>query len=141
MFIAFYLKRKDAKAQRMENEISHKIIGAAIEVHKILGGPGLLEGVYESCLCHELALRGLKTERQLAVPVIYKNSVVREPLYIDILVEGIVIVEVKATEKLHPIYEVQLLTYLRLTGRKLGLLVNFGQQYVKDGITRVVNDL
>lgn len=141
MFIAFYLKRKDAKAQRMENEISHKIIGAAIEVHKILGGPGLLEGVYESCLCHELAPRGLKTERQLAVPVIYKNSVVREPLYIDILVEGIVIVEVKATEKLHPIYEVQLLTYLRLTGRKLGLLVNFGQQYVKDGITRVVNDL
>jgi GxxExxY protein len=125
----------------MENEISHKIIGAAIEVHKILGGPGLLEGVYESCLCHELALRGFKTERQLAVPVIYKNSVVREPLYIDILVEGIVIVEVKATEKLHPIYEVQLLTYLRLTGKKLGLLVNFGQQYVKDGITRVVNDL
>jgi hypothetical protein len=93
----------------MENEISHKIIGAAIEVHRILGGPGLLEGVYESCLCHELA--------------------------------GIVIVEVKATEKLHPIYEVQLLTYLRLTGRKLGLLVNFGQQYVKDGITRVVNGL
>jgi GxxExxY protein len=125
----------------MENEISHKIIGAAIEVHKILGGPGLLEGIYESCFCHELALRGLKTERQLAVPVIYKNSVVREPLYIDILIEGIVIVEVKATEKLHPIYEVQLLTYLRLTGRKLGLLVNFGQQYVKDGITRVVNGL
>jgi GxxExxY protein len=125
----------------MENEISYKIIGAAIEVHRILGGPGLLEGVYESCLCHELALRGLKTERQLAVPVIYKNSVVREPLYIDILVEGIVIVEVKATEKQHPIYEVQLLTYLRLTGKKLGLLVNFGQQYVKDGITRVVNNL
>src|SRR5262245_32892536 len=95
----------------MENEISHKIIGAAIEVHRILGGPGLLEGVYESCLCYELALQGLKTERQLAVSVIYKNSVIREPLYIDILVEGIVIVEAKATEKLHPIYEVQLLTY------------------------------
>jgi GxxExxY protein len=125
----------------MENEISHKIIGAAIEVHRLLGGPGLLEGVYESCLCHELALRGLKTERQLAVPVIYKNSVVREPLYIDVLVEDLVIVEVKATEKLHPIYEVQLLTYLRLTNRKLGLLVNFGQQFVKDGITRVVNGL
>lgn len=141
MSIFLYLKRKDAKAQRMENEISHKIIGAAIEVHRILGGPGLLEGVYESCFCHELALRGLKTERQLAVPVIYKNSVVREPLYIDILVEGLVIIEVKATEKLHPIYEIQLLTYLRLTGKKLGLLINFGQQYVKDGITRVVNRL
>lgn len=125
----------------MENEISHKIIGAAIEVHRILGGPGLLEGVYESCLCHELALRGLKTQRQLAIPVIYKNSTVRDPLYIDILVEGLVIVEVKATEKLHSIYEVQLLTYLRLTGRKLGLLINFGQEYVKDGINRVVNGL
>ncbi len=74
----------------MENDISHKIIGAAIEVHKILGGPGLLEGVYENCLCHELALRGLKAERQLAVPVIYKNSVVRDPLFIDILVENMV---------------------------------------------------
>lgn len=125
----------------MENDISYKIIGAAIEVHRVLGGPGLHEKVYESCLCHELALQGLKTERQLAVPVIYKNSVVREPLYIDILVEGIVIVEAKATEKLHSIYEVQLITYLRLTGKKLGLLVNFGQQYVKDGITRVVNGL
>lgn len=124
----------------MENEISHKIIGAAIEVHRALG-PGLLEGVYESCLCHELELRGLKAERQLAVPVIYKNTVVREPLFMDILVEGMVIVEVKATEKLHPIYEVQLLTYLRLARKKLGLLVNFGQQYVKDGIVRVVNGL
>jgi len=101
----------------------------------------LLEGVYESCLCHELGLLGLRTERQSAVPVIYKNSVVRESLYIDILVEGKVIVEVKATEKSHPIYEVQLLTYLRLTARKLGLLINFGQQYVKDGIIRVVNGL
>lgn len=125
----------------MENEISHKIIGAAIEVHRILGGPGLLEGVYESCFCHELLLRGLKIERQLAVPVSYKGTAVREPLYIDILVQGIVIVEVKAVEKLHPIHQIQLLTYLRLTGRKLGLLVNFGQEYVKDGITRVVNRL
>ena len=125
----------------MENEISHKIIGAAIEVHRILGGPGLLEGIYESCLCHELILRGLTVERQLPVPITYKSSVVRDPLYVDILVEGRVIVEVKATEKLHPIYEVQLLTYLRLTGKRLGLLVNFGQEYVKDGINRVVNGL
>lgn len=125
----------------MENEISHKIIGAAIEVHRILGGPGLLEGVYESCFCHELQLLGLKVERQLAVPVSYKGTAVREPLYIDILVQNIVIVEVKAVEKLHPIHQVQLLTYLRLTGRKLGLLVNFGQEYVKDGIVRVVNGL
>ena len=125
----------------MENEISNKIIGAAIEVHKVLGGPGLLEGIYESCLCHELTLRGFKVQRQLAIPVNYKGSVIRDPLYIDILVEGLVIVEVKATEKLHPIHDVQLLTYLRLTGCKLGLLVNFGQEYVKDGIKRVVNGL
>ena len=75
----------------MENEISHKIIGAAIEVHRVLGGPGLLEWVYESCLCHELALRGFKVERQVAVPVNYKGTVIREPLYIDILVQGLVL--------------------------------------------------
>jgi GxxExxY protein len=125
----------------MENEISHKVIGAAIEVHRVLGGPGLLEGLYESCFCNELVLRGLKVERQVPIPVNYKGTIVREPLYIDILVQGIVIVEVKAVEKLHPIHQVQLLTYLRLTGRKLGLLVNFGQEYAKDGITRVVNGI
>lgn len=125
----------------MENEISHKIIGASIEVHRVLGGPGLLEGVYESCLCQELQLRGLKVERQLPVPVNYKGVSVRDPLYLDILVHDLVIIEVKAVEKLHPIHEVQLLTYLRLTERKLGLLINFGQQYVKHGITRVVNSL
>jgi GxxExxY protein len=139
--ISLLNERKAAKAQRMENKISHKIIGAAIEVHRVLGGPGLLEGIYESCLCHELALMGLRVQRQLAVPVNYKGSIVRDPLYIDILVEGLVIIEVKALEKLHPIHNVQLLTYLRLTGCKLGLLVNFGQEYVKDGTRRVVNGL
>ena len=125
----------------MEDEISYKVIGAAIEVHKILGGPGLLEGVYESCLCRELVLRGLKVQRQIAVPVIYKEEVVREPLIIDILVENKLIVEVKATEKESPLYKVQLLTYLRLTGLKLGLLINFGKESVKEGISRVVNGL
>jgi GxxExxY protein len=125
----------------MENEISNKIIGACIEVHRVLGGPGLLEGVYESCLCHELILQGFNVERQLAVPIYYKGSAVRDPLYIDILVNNLVIVEVKATEKLHPIHEVQLLTYLRLTSKKLGLLINFGQEYVKEGIKRLVNGL
>jgi|ERR1700758_1073626 GxxExxY protein len=125
----------------MENEISHKIIGAAIEVHKVLGGPGLLESIYESCLCHELTLRGLKVQRQVIVPVHYKGSVVKDSLYLDVLVDGMVIVEVKSSEKLHPIHEIQLLTYLRLTGKKLGLMINFGQEYVKDGIIRVVNGL
>jgi len=125
----------------MENEISYKIIGAAIEVHSTLGGPGLLESVYESSLCHELSLRGLKVQKKLTVPVEYKNVVVKDPLWLDILVENKVIIEVKATEKMHDIHQAQLLTYLRLTGMKLGLLINFGQECVKDGICRVVNGL
>lgn len=96
-----------------------------------------MKAVFVMSFCSQ----GLKVERQLAVPVSYKGTAVRDPLYIDILVQDIVIVEVKAVEKLHPIHQVQLLTYLRLTGRKLGLLVNFGQEYVKDGVTRVVNGL
>ena len=82
----------------MENEISYKIIGAAIEVHKVLGGPGLLESVYDSALCHELQLRGMKVQTQLIVPVKYKNTIVRDPLCLDILVENKVIIEVKAVE-------------------------------------------
>jgi len=123
----------------MEDEISHQIIGASIEVHRALGGPGLLESIYEAALCHELTLRGLRIQRQKPVQVIYKGEVIREPLFIDVLVEDKVIVEVKATEKNHPIYETQVLTYLRLTGIKLGLLINFGAPYVKDGVSRVIN--
>ena len=96
----------------MENELSHKIIGAAIEVHQVLGWPGLLESIYEAALCHELTLRGLQIQRQLPVQVIYKRMAIREPLYVDILVDNKVIIEVKATEKNHPIYETQVLTYL-----------------------------
>ena len=124
-----------------EDEISYKVIGAAIEVHKTLGGPSLLEGIYESSLYHELKLRGLKVERQVRVPVTYKGVEVREPLIIDLLVEEKLIIEVKATEKESPIHEVQLLTYLRLTGKKLGLMINFGRESVKKGISRVVNGL
>lgn len=125
----------------MENELSHKIIGAAIEVHRILGGPGLLESIYEAALCQELILRGMQIQRQLPVQVTYKGIIIKDPLYIDILVNNKVIIEVKATEKNHPIYETQVLTYLRLTGIKLGLLINFGNRHVKDGIGRIVNGL
>jgi len=125
----------------MEDEILYKIIGAAIEVHRTLGGPGLLESIYESSLCHELTLKGLQIQKQLIVPVKYKNTVVRDPLCLDILVENRVIIEVKATEKEHSIHQAQLLTYLRLRGVKLGLLINFGQDCVKDGVHRVVNGL
>lgn len=125
----------------MENELSHIIIGAAIEVHRNLGGPGLLESIYEAALCHELTLRGLQIQRQLPIEVIYKGVKVKEPLYLDILANNKVIIEVKAAEKNHPIYETQILTYLRLTGIKLGLLINFGNSHVKDGISRIVNGL
>jgi GxxExxY protein len=125
----------------MEDDISQKIIGAAIEVHRTLGGPGLLESIYQSALCYELQLRGLQLKTQLIVPIKYKNTVVKDPLLLDMLVENKVIVEVKATEKEHVIHHAQLLTYLRLTGIKLGLLINFGQESVKDGIHRVVNGL
>ena len=123
----------------MDNKLSGEIIGAAIEVHRLLGGPGLLESIYEAALCHELMLRGINYKRQLPVPVVYKGITIRDPLFIDILVENEVIVEVKATEKNHPIHETQVLTYLRLTDKKLGLVINFGNSHVKDGIFRVVN--
>jgi len=125
----------------MENELSYQIIGAAIEVQKTLGGPGLLEGLYESCLCQELILRGLKVQRQIPVPVTYKGKIIREPLVVDILVEDKIIIEVKATEIDNPLYKAQLLTYLRLTGLKLGILINCGKESIKEGISRVVNGL
>jgi len=125
----------------MENEISHEIIGSAIEVHKTLGGPGLMESIYEACLYQELKFRGLKIEQQLSFPVKYKGIEVKDSLRIDLLVEGIVIVEIKAIETLSSLHEAQLLTYLRLTQKKLGLLLNFGQQYLSEGTKRVVNGL
>ncbi len=125
----------------MENRLSNKIIGATIEVHKTLGGPGLLETIYEEALFYELTLQGINVQRQLPVQVLYKGITIKDPLYIDILVDNKVIIEVKATEKNNPIFETQLLTYLRMTGIKLGLLINFGNEFVKDGIARIANGL
>ena len=119
--------------------LSEKILGAAIEVHRGLGGPGLLEGIYEAALCHELAIQGLKVSRQVPVQVHYKGVLIKDPLYLDILVENKVIVEVKAQEQNNPIHQTQLLTYLRMTNLKLGLVINFGQGLVKNGVFRVVN--
>ncbi len=123
----------------MEDELSFKIVGAAIEVHRHLGGPGLLESIYESALCQELLLKGMRVKRQLPVTVKYKDVVIRDPLYLDILVEDKVIVEVKAVEKDNPIFKTQLLTYLRLTDLKLGLIINFGKYQVRDGVHRIIN--
>ena len=110
-----------------------------MEVHRTLGGPGLFESIYESALCHELSLQGLKIQTQVPLEVRYKGVIIRDPLILDILVENQIIIEVKATEKENPIHEVQLLTYLRLTGLRLGLVINFGNRYIKEGIRRIIN--
>ena len=122
-----------------ENEISKIVLDAAIMVHRTLGGPGLLESVYQDALVYELKTRGLKVEKEVLVPVRYKDVEVGDPLRIDILVEGCVVVECKATEKDNPIYAVQTLTYLRLLGLHLGLLINFGKETLIAGYKRVVN--
>lgn len=124
-----------------EDEIGYEIIGAAIEVHKTLGGPGLLESVYEEALIWELENRGLLVERQVSVPVKYKNQSLATPLRIDLLVEKLVIVENKAVVTYNSIFETQTLTYLRLMNLKLGLVINFGETFVKHGVHRVVNGL
>jgi GxxExxY protein len=122
-----------------ENDITAEIIDAAVEVHRTLGGPGLLESVYEEALAYELRLRHLFVERQKDVPVIYKEQVLTAPLRLDMLVSQQVIIECKATTDYNRIFEVQLLTYLRLTDLRVGLVINFGEPLVKNGIHRVVN--
>jgi GxxExxY protein len=125
----------------IENKIADHIIAAAIEVHKTLGGPGLLESLYEDALAYELELRKIPFKRQLAVPVLYKGIPLRDALRLDLLVEDRVIIEVKAVEKTLEVHSAQVLTYLRLTHRKLGLILNFGQPRLCDGISRIVNKL
>ena len=122
-----------------ENEISKHIVECAIEVHRTLGGPGLLESVYEEALCWELVQRGLRVERQIDVPILYKGQTLAAPLRLDIRIEKLVIVEVKATTAYNVVFEAQALTYLRLLDLRLALVINFGEKLVKDGIHRVVN--
>jgi len=126
---------------KRENQISRIIVGAAIEVHKTLGGPGLLESVYEEALAFEMVQRGCHIERQKTIPLVYKGQLLSMPLRLDLLVEDCVIVECKATTEYNPLFEAQVLTYLKLTGLKLGMVVNFGEKFVKNGIHRVVNGL
>lgn len=118
--------------------IMKEIIGSAIEVHRNLG-PGLLESTYELCLCKELELRGLKFERQEKLELNYKGIFIEEAYRIDIVVENEIILELKAVEELKDIHKFQLLTYLKLSNRKLGLLINFNVKLLKDGIKRIIN--
>lgn len=120
------------------NQITENIIGAAIDVHRALG-PGLLESAYEACLVFELAQRGLKVEQQRPLPVVYREVRLDCGYRLDLLVEDAVIVEVKAVDRLAPIQEAQLLSYLKLSGCKVGLLINFNVTVLKNGLRRVVN--
>ena len=120
-----------------KDPLSEKVIGAAIEVHRVLG-PGLLESAYEKCLCHELAERRLVFERQVPVPVSYKGIAIECGYRADLVVERALLVELKAVEKILPIHHAQVLTYLRLSGIRTGLLMNFNTKVLKDGIKRFV---
>ena len=119
----------------LDNEITQQIIGAAIEVHRQLG-PGLLESAYEECLCHELQIRRLNFERQKPIPLVYKDAKLDCGYRLDLLVEGRIVVELKSVDGLGPIHEAIVLTYLKLSGHRLGLLINFNVTLLKDGIKR-----
>ena len=122
---------------KREELIAKKIVDAAFVVHKRLG-PGLLEKVYEVCFCHELSKRDLKSKRQVIVPIIYDGIIFDEGLRLDVLVEELIICELKAVDEMNPVWEAQILSYLKLTGKRLGFLINFNVPLIKDGIKRII---
>jgi GxxExxY protein len=129
---------KNTKERVLALTLSYEVIGAAIEVHRLLG-PGLLESIYEVALCKELSLRGVTFQRQVRVPVGYKGEDLNCDIRLDLLINRQVIVEVKTVEKLIPLHKAQLLTYLRLRNLWLGLLINFNVDVLRDGVRRVLN--
>ena len=128
------------KNSQWYNSITRKIIGSAVEVHKELG-PGLLESVYEHCLEAELRSRGLEVHRQVQIPIVYKGVTLNKDFFIDLLVESEIVLELKCAEILLPVHEVQLVTYLKLANKKLGLLLNFNVPLMKEGIKRKANGI
>jgi len=136
------LNHKGTKTQRDEisprlNELAHLVVDSAFQVHQTLGA-GLLESVYETCLCHELTKRGIPFQSQVSLPVVYDGLELDAGLRLDIWVDNSLIVELKAVEKIAPVHHAQLLTYLKLTNNRMGLLINFNTPLIKDGIKRVV---
>ncbi|MGB9105133.1 MAG: GxxExxY protein [Terriglobales bacterium] len=129
--------RSARSGERFFRDQTDPVIGAAIEVHRVLG-PGLLEETYESCLCHELHLRDVAFQRQVHLPIVYKGIRLASAYRIDLVVNDFVIVELKAVEQILPLHEAQLLTYLRHTGKRVGLLINFNVPILKNGIRRRV---
>jgi GxxExxY protein len=123
------------------NQLTGAIIAAAVEVQRELGGPGLLERVYEEALAIELELRGLRVRRQISIPVVYKGRQLSAPLRLDMLVEDCVVVECKSLAKYNFIFSSQALTYIRLSGRRIALVINFGERPLRRGVHRIVNGL
>jgi GxxExxY protein len=132
------MNRRDAETQRV-NEVTEKVIGACIDIHRQLG-PGLLESAYEECLCYDLSTLGLAFERQKDLPVEYKSVRLACGYKIDIIVEGLLVVELKAVERFLPIHQAQLLTYLKLSSLSVGLLINFNVPVLKQGLKRIVHN-
>jgi GxxExxY protein len=136
------MNHKDTKAQREAisesvNALSRQVVDAAFHVHKNLG-PGLLESVYEACLCHELNKRGVAFKQQVVLPVVYDGLEIEAGLRIDLWVDKKLIVELKAVEQLHEVHQAQLMTYMKLTDTRLGLLINFNVPAIKQGIKRII---
>jgi GxxExxY protein len=123
-----------------ENEVAKIVVDSAYHIHTKVG-PGLLESAYETVMEHELRKRGLRVERQVPVSIVYDDLVVSDAFRADLIVEDLLILELKSVEQMHPVYAKQLLTYLKLTGKRLGLLINFNTRLIREGITRVVNGL
>ena len=134
------LAKAQSRKEMTENEIAKSIVDASLQIHKETG-PGLLESVYEIILADELERRGLQVERQKPIPVVFKGRTLDEGFRADLVVNGKVIVELKSVESVKDVHKKQLLTYLKLSGIKLGLLINFGEALMKNGITRVLNGL
>ena len=122
---------------KREESIAKKIVDATYTIHKVLG-PGLLEKVYEVCFCHELSKRGLKYRRQVDVPIIYDGITFEEGLCLDVLVEELVICELKAVDEMNPVWEAQILSHLKLIDKRLGFLINFNVPLIKNGIKRII---
>ena len=140
IFFVLPQRCRDAEKTMTENDIGTLVVGASIDVHRELG-PGLLESVYEIALVHELINRQLSVKRQLSIPILYKGIELKEGFKADIIVEDRVILELKSVEKILSVHKKQLQTYLKLTGCKLGYLLNFNETLLKDGIIRCVNQL
>jgi len=132
----YRLKRKSPLSAE-EEEVGRAVVNAAFYVHKTLG-PGLLERVYEVCFCHVLSKRGYRVQRQIDIPIVFEDMIFEEGLRLDVMVNDLVVCELKALEHVHPVWQAQLLSHMKLTGKRLGYLINFNVPLIKDGIQRMV---